>query len=928
MTETASVTAVFGRARELARADAFLESATERCSVVLFEGEAGIGKTTLWRAGVERARELGFRVLESRSADSERKLSFAGLGDVLSEAHDEIGRLPAPQRRALRVALLLEEAGREPADERAVGAALLGLLRLLAEDEPLLIALDDLQWLDDPSAAAMQFAFRRLAKERVGVLATVRSGALTFSFEGAERAEVGPLGLDALDQLVASRLEARFLRPTLRRLEEASGGNPFYALEIAAGLLRSGRGPASGEPLPIPARLREVTCDRLALLSPAAREAALATAALAQPTIGTIQQVVGGGFAAVSEAVAVGVLDRDGGALRFTHPLFASTLYEESSPGERSDLHQRLAEVVADPEEQARHLAEAAAGPDEKVAAALEAAAASVAARGAPDAAARLARQAVELTPPDLHAESHRRRLDWARYSVAAGDPLQAEALLERQLEQVEPGRRRAEAELELGNVWLATRGRSAARACYERALAELEHADELELETMVLIELADADVAELELDSDCSDRAVACAEELGEPNHLARALGIHGTKLTLLDRPPPAEYWRRAFEVEAAAGELRGGGPTVACAFAAFLCGDLETAFELTGRVAESMRRNGDPMLPSVLIELSELVRVSGDWAAASRYLEEAHDLVLQTGRESLEPLCLLWKARIALPRGDLDQARQHAEDATALVERLAPSDGQRALIESLATSVFGQIAEVSGRHEEAHESCVAAIEVDEQLGKISEHALAECLAADVGHLVALGALEEAASQLERLLELTDSLGLLTLAGFVARAQGVLAAAEGDSVAAIGFLERAVESFEELAAPWPFEHARTLLTLGCVQRRAGQKLASRKTLGQALAIFEGLGARLWAEKTRAELRQISGRPTRSGALTATEQGIARLVATGHSNAEVAHELFISPKTVEWNLSKIYKKLRVRSRTELAAKLAKLPVSL
>jgi DNA-binding NarL/FixJ family response regulator len=136
------------------------------------------------------------------------------------------------------------------------------------------------------------------------------------------------------------------------------------------------------------------------------------------------------------------------------------------------------------------------------------------------------------------------------------------------------------------------------------------------------------------------------------------------------------------------------------------------------------------------------------------------------------------------------------------------------------------------------------------------------------------------------------------------------------------------VESFEELAAPWPFEHARTLVTLGGVQRRAGQKLASRKTLGQALAIFEGLGARLWAEKTRAELRQISGRPTRSGALTATEQGIARLVATGHSNAEVAHELFISPKTVEWNLSKIYKKLRVRSRTELAAKLAKLPVSL
>jgi tetratricopeptide (TPR) repeat protein len=350
-----------------------------------------------------------------------------------------------------------------------------------------------------------------------------------------------------------------------------------------------------------------------------------------------------------------------------------------------------------------------------------------------------------------------------------AGDPLHAEALLERQLEEVEPGRQRAEAELELGNVWLGTRGRSAARACYERALDELEHTDELELETRILIELADADVAELQLDSDCSDRAVACAEELREPNLLARALGIHGGKLTLLDRPPPAEYWRRAFEIEEVAGELRGGGPTVAYAFVAFLRGDLETASELSGRAAESMRRNGDPMLPNVLIELSELMRVSGDWEAATDYLEEAHELVLQTGRESLEPLCLLWKARIALPRGDLDQARQYAEDATALVERLALSDGQRTLIAVLATSVFGQIAEVSGRHAEAHEWIAAAIALVEPPGKASEHAFAEGLAADVGHLVALGALKDAAAQLKRLLELSESPGLPTIAGFVA---------------------------------------------------------------------------------------------------------------------------------------------------------------
>jgi DNA-binding CsgD family transcriptional regulator len=916
---------VIGREEELVRIEQFLGGADEGAGILVLEGEAGIGKTTLWRAAVERARELGFRVLEARPAAPERELSFAALGDLLVDLHEEIGGLPAPQRRGLRIALALEEPRGNPAEERVIAVAVLELLRRLAAEGPLVVAIDDRQWLDPPSASALQFAFRRIDDEPVRVLATSRPGASdTVTLESAERLSIGPLPVAVLDQLVRGRLGASFLRPTLRRLEEASGGNPFYALEIAASVLRSGRPLEAGEPLPIPARLRELVRDRLATLTPAAREVALATAALAQPALTVIAAATERGPTAVAEAVAAGVLDRDGALLRFKHPLFASALYEDSAPAERKHVHRCLAELVEEPEERARHLAEATDGPAETVASALEAAAAGTVARGAPDVAARLAKRAADLTPSENRGDAHRRRLDWARYSFAAGDPSSAEALLERELELAAAGRERAETEFELGKARFATLGGSAALACYERALVEIEGTDEIEFRARLLIELEEMYLAELRTDSDASGQAVALAERLEKPDLLARALGTHAWKLVLRAQPPPADYWRRALAVEEEAGEMRSGGPADVYARLAFTQGEFEAAAELAGRVAKSMRRTSDPLLPNALIFLSEVMRVTGDWEAAARFAEEAHDTVLQTGRESFEPLCLVWRARVALPRGDLDLARRHAEDAIVLLERLAPSKLDRAFTEAVAQSVFAETAEMSGQHAEAHEWWTSVLELDQQLGRrISKHALAETIAADVECLIALGSLEEAMQRVHRLEELTDPLGIPTADGIVTRTRGLVAAAAGDPGTGLRHLEEAVASFEALPSPYPLEHGRTLLMLGALQRRARQKLTARQTLERALAIFERLGARLWAEKTRGELGLIGGRPTRSGALTATEQTVAGLVAAGRSNAEVAHELFMSPKTVEWNLSKIYKKLHVRSRAELAAKLAK-----
>jgi DNA-binding CsgD family transcriptional regulator len=922
VTQTSGVTAVLGREHELALADTFLRSEPARSRCLLFEGAAGIGKTTLWLAGVQRARELAFRVLEARPAASERELSFAGLCDLFEGTHDAIGALPGPQRRALRIALLLDEADGEAPEPRAVGAAVLGLLRGLASEEKLLIAVDDAHWLDPPSTAAVQFALRRLEEEPVLVLASTRPDATGLAVEPTMNVEVGALDHDQLDRLIRMRLGVRFLRPTLLQLEEASGGNPFYALEIAANLARSGGHPEIGEPLPIPAALLEVVRERLATLTPAALEAALAAAAVAQPTLSLVRRASRNGEAGVSDAVTAGVLDRNGEALRFTHPLLASTLYEELSQDARRELHTRLAGVVEEPEERARQLAEAATGPDEQVASALEAAAAGVARRGAPEAATRLARQAVDLTPTELPRALHRRRLVWARSCLAAGDPARAELLLDEQLGRAEPGRQRAEVELELGRARLATHGVRSARTCFERALCELEGTEELELRTIAMLELADAHLEERITASDASEKALALAEQLDDPELLARALGIHGWKLTA-GEAPSADYWERALRIEKAAGELRWRGPTHAYAWETFLRGDSEAGVSHLRRVTDAMRRRGDPKLPMLLLDMSDVARAAGAWEAAAGYADEAYEIVVQTGRDALEPRCVAYRARFALLHGDLDLARELTDEALALVSRLAssdtplpPFDGR--VVENLANSLFGRIAALSEDHEEAHRWFAADIENTRQLGL--RDGLAEALANDIASLVAVGAFEEAAAELRELDELAEMLGP-PIDALAARAHGLVAARE-DLAAALAHLKHAQELFEALPAPWPFEVGKTLLALGPVLRRLKRRREARQTLEEARTLFERLGAVPWVERADAELRRISGRSAVPGSLTPAEERVAALVSEGKTNREVASALFLSDRTVEGHLSRVYRKLDVRSRAELTAKLA------
>ena len=350
--------AVVGRAAELENVDRFLGAVSAGPVALVLRGEPGIGKTTIWHQAVARGEHASYTVLTCRPSSAETNLPYAGLGDLFARVDDDIVRaLPAPQQRALDVALLRADAETTGPQQRAVSAATLHVLIDLARAAPVIVAIDDLQWLDSPSVRVLRFAMRRVAPSRIGVLVASRSGisdedrlALADALPPAsiDRLVIGPLELSAVDQMLQSRLRTAFLGPTLRRLHETSGGNPLFALELARALLDPDASSVPGQLFPTPSTLPELLAARLARISPSTRRALLAASALARPTIDLVLEATasdGVTHAELDQAVDAEVLTVHCGAVRFTHPSLASAVYTDASAHERGQLHRRLAEV-------------------------------------------------------------------------------------------------------------------------------------------------------------------------------------------------------------------------------------------------------------------------------------------------------------------------------------------------------------------------------------------------------------------------------------------------------------------------------------------------------------------------------------------------------------------------------------------------------
>ena len=916
MATTAPVS-VIGRDDELALLGNFVSALATGPAAFVLVGEAGVGKTTLWRAGADAARERGCRVLETRPSEAEARLAFAGLGDLLEPALDDLlDALPVPQADALRVALLLKRPTGAPPNERGVALAFLNALRELAADRPTVVAVDDLQWLDSPSAAVLAFAWRRLRDEPAGLLASRRTGEpapLSLAEDDrARRLDVTPLSAGAVHRLLQEHVGLVLPRPALRRLYEVAAGNAFYALELGRALQRSGTTPVAGEPLPVPEGLRELLHERLDALPASTRSALAAAAALSQPTLSLLEQA-GHQADALEPAVAAQVLRIDDGALRFVHPLLASAAYDDIDAGARRELHRRLAGVVDDEEERSRHLALAVDGPDADVAAALERAAEHARARGASAAAAELSEQACRLTPPDALADLHRRTVGAGLYCFDAGDPGRAIELLEEARAAAPAGSHRAEALAALSRAHRFAGDQPLAAELARQAMAEAGADDRVRGEAAqglaaTLFYLRQDLVEGVEL----AALAAECATRAHDEALRVESLCLRGLLECLVGRPEAADTIRQVAELAGSAvyGRVLSAPAQNLGVFALWTDGP-EAAGFLREAHDDAVARGDEGSVPMVLAQLAQAEYLAGRWAESAQVAEEASEVAVQTGQP---PMLAYSLATRALVRASLGREAEARSDADRALE-LAGEERGMAAAKIHSVWALGVLELSLDRPAEAvrllspqRERLVAA--------GVGEPGTMRFVPDEVEALVELGRADEAEAPLRWLEERARILDRASALGAAARCRGLLAAARGDSAAAGAAFERALTEHARITNP--FERARTLLAFGAAQRRAKKKSAARETLGNALAIFETLGAALWANKARAELKSIGGRAPSAGELTPAEERVAALVAEGHTNREVASLLFVTDHTVEFHLSRIYRKLGVRSRAELA----------
>jgi len=910
--------AVVSRPAESRAISEFLASAAVQPSGQIIAGEAGIGKTTLWLDGLAQARERGFRVLTARVGQAESVMAYTAVADLLRDIETAVlDALPDLQRLALdRVLLRADGAGPET-NHRVTAAALVEVVGLLSTEQPVLIAVDDVQWLDSSSRAVVSFAAKRF-RGQVGVLVTERTQPdagisaswLQLGDPGRlGRIQLGPLSLSAIQTLISERLGRTFPRPTMVRIAEVSGGNPFYALELAREM-----GGRRTDAEALPRTLADLVQGRIGRLTDETRDALLVAASVSDPTVDVLARATKMTpdriVELLSEPEDHGIVAVEGNRVRFTHPLLARGVYTDAAPARRRRVHRALAEVVTHPELQARHLALATSSHDPRTLDALDAAAKAARHRGAPSAAAELLELAIMLG-----GDTPARRLRVAEHNVRGGDTKHAEAVLDPLIEQMPAGSERAEARLVRSTIYLNSDR-------YGPAIKDLKLAVEDSRDNLVILaqirlmlSFAQSRMAQFDAALDNARQARAEAEQTTISVLISSALAnwvlVSFTAGLGFDEPS----MQRALELEDFNTEV-----AISCRASAVNAVVLtwtgrleEAAVQMEAVRSRHLERGADTEMLFVSLNSTLLNLLRGNYQDAERDAADTLERTERVGGESFRRSTgLAIRGAIAVATGREAEARAdlHSALEAGLGSRSPMLGFVAALLTSLEVSLgnYAQAVEIS-RPLLANFDMIPGTEIN------TSAYLPDAIEA----LSMTGRLDEARPFIEALETNGRRLDRAWMLAVGARCRSMLLAAEGDVDAAVEMAERAMAEHDRL--PIPLERARTQLLLGQLQRRQRKKQSAAATLAEALETFERLGNPLWVTRTLAELERTNVGPGRGPQLTPTERRVAELAATGITNRDIAAELFISVKTVEANMSRIYRKLGIRSRAELGRRM-------
>ena len=891
-----------GRGVECATVDRLLLEAREsRSGALVIRGEPGIGKSALLEYALEQAE--GMRVLRGVGIESESELAFAALHGIVRPVLDRLDEVPEPQADALRAAFGI--APGQASDRFLIAVGALSLLAEAAEEQPILCVVDDAQWLDRASAEALAFVARRLKAEGVALLFAARDGEAR-TLDGLPELRLAGLDADAAETLLAAKLSS-----TLReRVLESTQGNPLALIELSASLTPdqlAGR-ELLPEPLPIGVALEGAFLDRVRRLPRQTQVLLLVAAADDSGELGTVlaaARELGIDDSALDPAEAAGLLRARPSGLEFRHPLVRSAVYQSAPFTERRKTHLALAHALVhehNADRRAWHHAAAVSAPNDDVADELERTSERARRRSGYAAAAAALERAAELTG-DEH-ERAGRLVAAANAAFSAGSAERAGSLLDQAARFATDRRLLAHVDY-LRGLFARALG-SVADSCTilmaaSSSIAETDprQAIEMLLDAAMAAEYA-GDVPRL---IEIGRRAQSFSAVDGSEFAMVLVAGM-GSMLEA-DTERGANLLRRAVELGADDPER-----LLYAALAAEYLGDITTEQALAARAVSLNRARGRVgTLPVALEVLATAEAWSGQYAAAAADASEGLDLLRDTGQAASGPDFLAFLALVAAVQGREEacrsQAQQALERATALGLGLPAAEATHAL--ALLDLGLGRPEEAFVRLHGMADAAPGAGHPRLAHLAVADHVEAAILAGRAD------AAEKALASFERWIEHSSPPPMLAL---VARCRGQLADGEA---AASHFTEALRLHAGQNRA---FERARTELLYGEALRRARRRIEARAHLRAAVETFERLGAVPWEERARRELR-ASGETARkrdvstADDLTAQELQIARFVGEGATNRQIAAQLFLSPRTVDYHLRKIFRKLEISSRVEL-----------